>query len=501
MPAKSSAKRKRENESSVKGDLTFKAIAQRAPVLMWVCNSDGEFSFTNDRWNAFIGSLGKRNHRSVWSSAVNRADREMYQSAVDHSLAERRPMNIEYRIVRCDGEERWVSDHADPYYDDNGAFKGLIGTTMDVTDNRRHLAALRHSHEESQAQERENQLIDTMNSYLQVCVSMKETFPIMDYYVQRIFQDCSGAVYLFNENKTVVEPVASWGEMKSPAKVLDPNDSWALRQGKVHEVVNCGQGMLCQFLTEHPVNGYISAPIIAQGDMIGMLHVQYAAVPDDFSEDEVEHHYSARRRLAVITADHLALALVSLKLREALKQQSVKDPLTQLFNRRYMSESLEREFARCRRASWKLSVILIDVDHFKRVNDDYGHDAGDLVLKELAEFIRDHMRAEDIACRFGGEEFLLLMPGAKPQEAMRRAEELREGVKRLNIRYQGSRLKNIAISAGVATSPDSGETETALLKAADRALYEAKETGRDRVCLAISEVRKDRDAKVHSIKG
>ncbi|MEM7293407.1 MAG: diguanylate cyclase [Pseudomonadota bacterium] len=462
----------------------YKVIAQRAPVMLWTCNAEGELSFTSDRWHTFIGASDDKELREKWLDAIHCADRENYNKAIDSCLVSQQASNFEYRVTRMDGETRWVNDVAEPFYNMAGEFCGLIGTTTDVTEEHQHLAALRHSHEEAQAQERENTLIDNMNSYLQVCLSMRETYPVVDYYVRRIFLGCSGAVYLFNDNRTVVEPVVTWGIECGLGKVLDPNDSWALRQGKIHEVPEFRQGMLCNFLAEHPINGYICVPIIAQGDMIGMLHVQYAEIPDDFSVDEVEHHLHARRRLAMTTADNLALALVSLKLREALKQQSVKDPLTQLYNRRYMSDSLEREFARCRRARWELSVILIDVDHFKRYNDQFGHDAGDLVLRELADFIRQNLRGEDIACRFGGEEFLLLMPGAKQNEAKKRAEELREGVKQLNIRYQGSRLSNITVSAGVAACPGSGEDEATLFKAVDRALYQAKEGGRDRVCVA-----------------
>ena len=500
----------RKTRASASGTLSdrhcehFRIIAEKAPVLLWTCDRKGTIDFTNDRWNGFVGKAGKLKRNPLWLNAVHFADRETYQAALREAITTHSPMTIEYRVTRHDGELRWLKDSAEPIVDASGGFNGLIGTIEDITESRKHLSALRHSHEEAQAQERENALIEQMNSYLQVCLSMKETYPVVDYYVRRIFLGCSGAIYLFNDNRTVVEPVVAWGpEEKSLARVLEPTDSWALRQGKVHEIVEGGRGMLCEFLESHPVNGYICSPIIAQGDMIGMLHVQYPEVPEDFSIDEVEHHYQARRRLAATTADNLALALVSLKLREALKQQSVKDPLTQLFNRRYMSESLEREFARCRRAKWELSVILIDIDHFKRYNDEYGHDAGDLVIRELSDFIRANLRGEDIACRFGGEEFLLLMPGAKKAEAVRRAEELRTGVKSISVRYQGSRLKNITVSAGVASCPGCGETEQVLFKSVDQALYAAKEGGRDRVCVAESfkTTKKPSAGKLKSVGG
>ncbi|MEM7209959.1 MAG: diguanylate cyclase [Pseudomonadota bacterium] len=479
--------------------LLTSSVAEHAPAPIWACDPDGRFAFTNRRWQQFIRGGEDARPEKQWVASINPEDSPKYQATLEHSLKEHRAMRIDYRVVHKDGSVRWIQDTAEPLLDSDNVFRGLIGTITDVTESKQNLAALRHSHDEAEAQDRENKLIDAMNGYLQVCLSMRETYPVVDYYVRRIFLGCSGAIYLFNENRTVVEPVVTWGDAGKLDKVLDPNDSWALRQGKVHEVTEQYQGMLCDFLDAHPVNGYICAPIIAQGDMIGMLHVQYDEIPKDFTPYEIDHHYQARRRLAMTTADHLALALVSLKLREALKQQSVKDPLTQLYNRRYMSDSLEREFARCRRAQWELSIILIDIDHFKSYNDEHGHDAGDLVLRELADYIRGNLRAEDIACRFGGEEFLLLLPGAKQEEARKRAEELREGIKQLTIRYQGSRMKNITVSAGIATCPDCALNEPDLFKAADKALYKAKETGRDKVCVADNERRKKSVGKLKTV--
>lgn len=491
---------RRSNASLNESFESYRAIADHAPVLLWSCDSKGLINFSNSKRNALLERGSSRSRRRDWASAIHPDDRALYKNGLLTSLKNNDYMNIEYRFVLADGSTRWLSDHADPFYDEQGKLLGLVGSIVDVTENRKHLAALKHSHEEAKAQDRENQLIDTMNSYLQVCLSMTETYPVIDYYLQRIFDDCTGGVYLFNENKTVVEPVVDWGESSNASKVLEPNDSWALRQGIVHEVLIPGQGMLCNFLNQHPNNGYICAPIVAQGDMIGMLYVEYGEIPSDFSQQEREHYQYTRRRLVMITADHLALALVSIKLREVLKQQSVKDPLTQLYNRRYMSDSLEREFARSRRSQWELSVIIIDVDHFKRYNDEFGHDAGDKVLKELAEFIRLNMREEDIPCRYGGEEFLLIMPGISQEEATQKAEELREGVKRMNIRHQGKRLGNIAISAGVASYPHCGECEATLFKSADQALYQAKESGRDKVCLALpGQNGGDDDAKLRAV--
>jgi diguanylate cyclase (GGDEF)-like protein len=190
------------------------------------------------------------------------------------------------------------------------------------------------------------------------------------------------------------------------------------------------------------------------------------------------------QRVAGAAADKLGLSLANLALRERLRTQSVRDHLTSLFNRRYMEETLERELRRAQRGSVPLSVIMVDVDHFKRFNDDHGHDAGDALLAELGRLLRGHVRVEDVPCRVGGEEFAIVMPGAAAKDALRRAEELREAAHRLRIVHRGVSLGALSISLGVAAFPEHAAATDALLRAADSALYRAKREGRDRVVVS-----------------
>jgi diguanylate cyclase (GGDEF)-like protein len=171
-------------------------------------------------------------------------------------------------------------------------------------------------------------------------------------------------------------------------------------------------------------------------------------------------------------------------LRERLRLQSTRDPLTELFNRRYMEESLDRELRRAIRKEIPLSVMMVDIDHFKKFNDAYGHEAGDWLLQELARIFRTQLRAEDIACRYGGEEFTLILPELARDSAADRAEELLKAIRASEVQYRGKPLPRFSISVGVATCPRNGVTREALLLAADRALYTAKEQGRDRAVAA-----------------
>jgi diguanylate cyclase (GGDEF)-like protein len=160
--------------------------------------------------------------------------------------------------------------------------------------------------------------------------------------------------------------------------------------------------------------------------------------------------------------------------------------LTGLFNRRFLQESLVRELERARRKKHPLSLLFIDLDHFKRFNDTFGHDTGDFVLRSLAEVLRSSFRSDDIVCRYGGEEFAFILPESSAQDSVIRADSLRNKVKELTLEYHGQRLGSVTLSIGIAAFPDHGANDEELLKTADRCLYESKSSGRDRVTMAVT---------------
>ena len=178
-------------------------------------------------------------------------------------------------------------------------------------------------------------------------------------------------------------------------------------------------------------------------------------------------------------ASQVALSVASLKLRETLREQSIRDPLTGLYNRRFMEESLERELERASRKKQPLAVLFLDLDHFKRFNDTFGHDAGDMVLQSLGDLLRTFFRATDICCRYGGEEFAIIMPESSSEDAVKRADALRSEVKSLRLQYKKNTLGMVTLSAGVAAFPEYAATSAELLEIADKCLYESKAKGRD----------------------
>jgi diguanylate cyclase (GGDEF)-like protein len=280
-----------------------------------------------------------------------------------------------------------------------------------------------------------------------------------------------------------LERVAVWGPLAPEGVPLfGPDDCWALRRGRPHVVEDAVAGLACPHLRQAVPSAYLCVPLLAQGETLGLLHLA-SGVPAGAGGRRAGRPLwtEAKQRLMTTVPEQLGLALANLRLREKLRSESIRDALTGLFNRRYMEESLDLELARAERGRHPVGVVLVDVDHFKRVNDTYGHAGGDAVLAALGALLRASVRGGDLACRLGGEEFLLILPGTPLVELARRAEELRAAVRGVQVVHHGQPLGPITVSMGVAAAPDHGTTRDALLRAADAALYRAKAAGRDRI--------------------
>jgi diguanylate cyclase (GGDEF)-like protein len=167
-----------------------------------------------------------------------------------------------------------------------------------------------------------------------------------------------------------------------------------------------------------------------------------------------------------------------------LKNLSNRDSLTALYNRRYMELSLDKEIEKASKNKQSLGIIMVDVDHFKTINDTMGHAVGDCVLNQVASILLENKKSSDIACRFGGDEFVLILPGCALEEALKRAEDIRQIIEKTDFKAGGKTAKRITLSFGVSTLPDHGKTREELLRSADNAMYSAKEAGRNRVVSA-----------------
>ena len=185
-------------------------------------------------------------------------------------------------------------------------------------------------------------------------------------------------------------------------------------------------------------------------------------------------------RLVHAVAEEIALSLANVGLREILRHQAFRDPLTGLYNRRFLHEALNLELRRAVRSGRPVGLVMLDVDRFKKINDAYGHAAGDSLLQAVATLLQSKVRASDVLCRYGGDEFSIVMPETSLEDATRRTDEWRSAVKLLSIEWEGKILAGLTISSGVAAYPIC-PTSDALFREADSALYSAKASGRDQV--------------------
>jgi diguanylate cyclase (GGDEF)-like protein len=327
-------------------------------------------------------------------------------------------------------------------------------------------------------------LFSKMNDFLQTSTTEAEAYSIISETVTKLFPEDSGAVFILNASRDMLEAAAVWGPLPPANPIFPPNECWAHRRGQVHLALD--QERCCPHVTEAE-HMYCCLPLLAQGEMLGILHL-LDGQPRNGAADEAR--MAEKCKLAKILADAIGLGIANLKLRETTRNLSIRDPLTGLFNRRYMEESLAQEQHRSKRTQAQLAVIMVDIDHFKKFNDNFGHDGGDAVLRALGSFFKTHVRGSDIACRYGGEEFTLILSPSTAEGAQQRAEKIRAAAMLLGISHAGQSLGAITLSLGVAMFPDHATDTAALVKAADVALYQAKGGGRNRVVMYEEKVEK-----------
>jgi diguanylate cyclase (GGDEF)-like protein len=323
-------------------------------------------------------------------------------------------------------------------------------------------------------------LFSKMNDFLQTSTTEAEAYSIISETVTQLFPDDSGAVFVLNASRDMLEAAAVWGPQPPGNLIFPPLECWAHRRGQIH--VGVGHERRCTHVAEDR-HTYVCLPLLAQGEVLGILHLIDGAAENDSTDDA---RMAEKTRLAKILADNVGLGIANLKLRESMRNLAIRDPLTGLFNRRYMEEGLAQEQHRTTRNAVQLAVIMIDIDHFKLFNDNFGHDGGDAILRALGEFFKKHVRGSDIACRYGGEEFILILSPSTAEGARLRAEKIRENAAQLRVTHAKVDLGPITLSLGVAIFPDHGTDTAAIIKAADIALYQAKRDGRNRVVVAAA---------------
>ena len=434
-------------------------------------------------WKEMLGYSADemQNNVETVTKLIHPADITRYKVALQAHLEREIAMVLEVRLRPKEGEYRWFNLRGQAVWDDQGVALHMAGAATDATARKEAESEARRLNERlnnsvSELQQRTDELskLREMADLIQSCTSLNEAYRIIGNFAQRLFGASSGAAFMLNASRNLAEATTVWGDISAAEEVFQPEDCWALRRTKPNLVDTQNSTLQCPHVKGKVQGEYLCLPLTAQGETFGILHLRDTA-------NKGAQRLSTRTSLIELFAEQVALTLGNLKLRETLRSQSIRDPLTGLFNRRYLEETLGREERRAIRANLPIGIIMFDVDYFKRLNDAHGHDAGDAVLRALGSLLQTHVREGDIACRYGGEEFVIALPGASLAITRERANELRKLTEKFTSFIPGRSMEKVTISLGAAAYPDHGATWQEVIQAADKALYRAKQGGRNRV--------------------
>ncbi|MBE9158536.1 diguanylate cyclase [Nodosilinea sp. LEGE 06152] len=453
--------------SSLDGIMAFRSVRDKTGAIV-----DFEWLLSNPSACTTVGRtadylIGKR---LLDEMPGNKTDGlfDLYMQVVETGEAVQRQFHYSH-----DGIDTWFENIAVKLGD------GFAVTFSNITPLKQSEQALQQVNEQLESRLNElkqrnedMRLLGKMSDFLQTCLSVEAAHQALAALVAPLFPGSSGGIFIFSDARYRVERVAVWGTAPSSTAEFIPLDCCALGERNLHQVDLGCLGLQCSHAESSQAIATLCLPLLAQNEPLGLF---YLSAP---------HISESVRYLAHTVAEQLSLALANLHLRETLKQQSIRDPLTRLFNRRYLEESLAQAIQEAQRHHHPIGVIMLDIDHFKWFNDTYGHAAGDRVLQAVGQLLLDSVRGSDIACRYGGEEMLLVLPRSSLEVTVVRAEEIRQAISQLQMSYEGLALGALTTSLGVASYPVHGLTEGEVIRAADAALYQAKAQGRNRVVAA-----------------
>jgi diguanylate cyclase (GGDEF)-like protein/PAS domain S-box-containing protein len=465
----------------------FRRLAENALDLIYRIRLVPEpvFEYVSPSSTAIVGYTPEEHYTDplLGMKIVHPLDRPLLKAALTNPDLMTKPTVT--RWLHKDGSVVWIEQRNSVIRDAQGNVVALEGIARDVSERVRAELALKDTNEELKSlvtkletRNEESQLMGEMTELLQLARGSEEAYSVIAKTASHLFGQDAGALYVLSASRNLLQATATWNGYPAGERTMGPDDCWALRRGRAHAFEPESLTPPCHHAqgVEHP---YLCLPLVAQGDTLGVLHIRLRPGT----------RVSERERLALSLADRVGLALANLHLRQSLRDQAIRDPLTGLFNRRYLEETLEREIRRAARRGQPLGVVMVDVDHFKCFNDVSGHEAGDAVLSALGTYFRSHVRQEDIACRYGGEEFALILPEASLEATAQRADGIRAGIAALRVAHRQRTLGPVTVSMGVAAWPEHGENGEALIRAADAALYSAKSQGRNRIVAAGHPVR------------
>ncbi len=389
-----------------------------------------------------------------------------------------RPMGTSLRLTgrRADGSEIPVDVSLSALRTAHGVWTSASvrdATARQLADQelRRAYARASASAAEMERRGRELTLLGEMGDMLQSCLDTSEAYAVVAAFVAQLFPGTAGIVYRPTDTRLVLQASAHWGTTAETEPALSASDCWALRRGRLHRSTGCHRALRCRHDDGGPDRWSLCVPLVAHGDMVGLLHLRSAGAPPS-DATEADEELAAVQRLAVSVAEHLSLALANLALREHLRAQSERDALTGLYNRRHLERTIDEAVGDAARTGRPVGILMLDVDGFKEVNDRDGHAAGDSHLRQLATLLLRETRGGDSVYRIGGDEFVVVLPGGTADTTALRAEQIRAAI---------DEQLGATVSIGVAAVPGPATTADELLHEADLCLYRAKALGRNRV--------------------
>ena len=456
--ARDITERKRAEEALQQSHEMFEALFESSPDAMLATDTEGlivKLNFQVERLFEYRRSelLGQ----PVEMLIPGHFRRSHPEQSQDHR-APLMPKDTELLGKRKNGQEFPVEIGLSLLQTQTG--KLLLSVVRDVTLRKQSDKALKQTHERlnlalknAERQSKEAVKLSELVDILQACHSLNEAFEVTASALKTILASPAGSLCITSTSHTVVEAMSSWGDSQASEKTFRPDECWALRRSKVHQVKDPNSPLRCGHVRGNPPGGYICVPLAAQSETFGVLYLENppeaAASPTDAPPERRSDSVDIEIRQATALGQRISLALGNLRLREALRTQSIRDPLTNLFNRRYMEESLERELSRSARSNQPVALLMLDIDHFKRFNDTFGHQGGDTLLRTLGDFLTQRTRAQDVACRYGGEEFAIILAGASKESAAQRAQILRDDLKHMVVEHANQIMGKVTFSVGV----------------------------------------------------
>ena len=461
-------------------DFFARLIVKHATDSMVFTDADGLTLWANPPFTRMSGYtpdelIGKKPGSVLQGKDTDRAT----VVKISEAIRTRQTIRTELLNYAKDGTPYWIDLTITPVQDAKGKLTHFMSIERDITDSKLLAQKTSEALAAERAHQYERRLLSKMSEWLFSTQTIEELKDVVTKSMVKVFPNTEGALYIYSNSRDVLELTSSWVGLDFDAH-LKAEECWALRRGRAYAFGSSDIDLPCAHGNDSDTP-YFCLPIMAHGDTIGLLHIRFTDRSiQDLQDPTLATAHQQAFELALICAEQISLAAANVRLQSELQDRSVKDPLTGLWNRRWFMDMSQSQIQRARLDRQDYSLVMLDVDHFKRFNDAYGHDAGDAVLKQLAELLTKISTGNIFACRLGGEEFAVICYAMDRSDAALIFERLRQDLTALEISYDGKKLPPITMSGGIAMLREA-EDINELLRRADDALYRAKDLGRDRV--------------------